>query len=340
MKKFSAGLKKGTTRKKVCTIGGGTGTFTVLSGLKKYPVDLSAVVTVADSGGSTGRLRDEFGYLPVGDFRMALAALANENGDGNILRDLFLYRFEKGEGLTGHNFGNLLLVAMADLFGSEVAAIERASKVLRVEGMVVPVSDHNVQLVAEYANGKKVVGETSIDEPPEGHDGAMRIAKLSLKPRARIHESARQAIEEADILILGPGDLYTSTIANLVVGGVREAIAHSRAQLVFVMNLMTKYGQTAGFGAREHVDEIARYAGKIPDYVIVNNEPLPENVSKRYEKERDFPVKDDLMDFTSAVVRAPLLSSEIIATKKGDTVRRSLIRHDSDKLAREIMGLL
>src|SRR3989344_7509047 len=179
--------------KKVVVIGGGTGTYTVLSGLKKYPpdfFDLTAIVTVADSGGSTGWLRDEFGYLPVGDFRMALVALADDNETSAVLRNLFLYRFNKGTGLNGHNFGNLFLVAMTDIAGSEEGAIALASRVLRIRGKVLPVSREKLTLVAAYENGATTRGEAHIDEPDETHDGALRIKNLSVEPAVQATEEA------------------------------------------------------------------------------------------------------------------------------------------------------
>lgn len=331
------------TPPRIVTIGGGTGTYTVLRGLiaqTPLPV-LKAIISVADSGGSTGMLRDEFGYLPVGDMRMALVALADSENGRNILRDLFLYRFTKGTGLSGHNFGNLFLVAMTDILGSEEQAIEYAAKVLRIKGSVIPVSKDDVHLSAEYEDGTILEGETHIDEQDDGHDGTKRIVRAYLDPSGTISESARSAIMGADQIVLGPGDLYTSTIANLLVEGVPDSLGKTDARIVYVGNLMSKYGQTHGMTAKEHVREIARYAGRTPDVVLINATPIDEAMVALYGKEQALPVVDDLgsgENFT--VVRADLLSNEIIEKKSGDALKRSLIRHDSGKIARALIGIL
>ena len=323
--------------KSIVTIGGGTGTYTVLSGLKRESTwgRIAAVVSVADDGGSTGRLRDEFGSLPVGDFRLALAALADES-KGHILRDLFLYRFGKGSELAGHNFGNLFLVAMTDMLGSEEKAIEFASRVLNVRGFVIPVSTDRVTLVAEYEDGSVVRGEHRIDEPE--HDGTKRIAKLSVEPDTYVDKHASDTIRGSDVIVLGPGDLYTSTLACVVVPGVAEALRGTKGSIVYVVNLMTKYGQTYGFTAREHVRELERYVGKKVDHVLVNTAPLPQDILEAYEAERGFPVTDDLAG-NPRVIRADLLATETVSKPSGDVLKRSLIRHDSDKLARALEKL-
>lgn len=330
--------------KKIVVIGGGTGTYTVLSGLKKYPADffeLTAIVTVADSGGSTGRLRDEFGYLPVGDFRMALVALADDSEASTILRNLFLHRFSKGEGLKGHNFGNLFLVAMTDIAGTLEGAIELASKALRVRGRVLPVSKEKLTLVAEYESGKIVRGEAHIDEPGNEHDGTERIRSLTIEPRTEIAEAAREAILDADLIVLGPGDLYTSTLAAIVVPGAGKAIRESPARVAHIINLMTKYGQTHGFTAQNHIEELSRYIGSSPDIVLLNNARLPDAILSRYTAEQEFLVKDDVKDGDGyVVIRDDFLAQEEIKKTSGDALKRSLIRHDSGKLAYAIAGLL
>jgi len=327
--------------KKVVSIGGGTGSYTVLNGLKNKHLDLTAIVTCADSGGSTGKLRDEFGYLPVGDFRMALVALADANGGDDVLRELFLYRFEKGSGLTGHNFGNLLLTALSDMFKSEEKAFEYASKILRVRGKVLPITNEPVTLVAEYENGKVVLGEQHIDQPHKSHDGKLRISRLSIQPDIKIGKRAKNAILEADLIVLGPGDLYTSTIANLAVKGVSTSIKKSSAKVVFIMSLINKYGQTYGFKMDDYVEELKKYLGKYPDYVLVNTDKLPKSILKRYEEEKGYPPVDNLKygkDYK--LVRRKLLAGETIKRKTGDTVKRSLIRHDSEKLANVLTKLI
>jgi len=330
-----------TQKKRVVVIGGGTGTHTLLRGLSRYQkqLDLTAIVTMADSGGSTGRLRDEFGYLPVGDVRMALAALASDSDEHEALvRQLFMYRFAKGDGLSGHTFGNLLLVALTDILGSEEAAIRAAARVLRVEGSVIPVTTEPVHLKAIYSDGYEVIGEHEIDEPP--HDRHMHtVADLSVTPPAMVNPRAEDALLAADLIILGPGDLYTSILANCVVGGVSEAIRHSTAQVVYVSNLMTRAGQTAGMGVAAHVTEIVRYTARQPDVILVNTGVFPVDLIQKYEAEDEYPVIDDYTG-ESMVIRTDLLATETVTTVSGDTVRRSLLRHDPRRLARSIMDIV
>lgn len=331
-----------TIRKSVVVIGGGTGTHTVLRGLKRYrkKLDLTAVVTMADSGGSTGRLRDEFGQLPVGDVRMALAALASDVDEHDeLVRELFLHRFDKGNGLSGHNFGNLFLVALTDLLGSEEAAIRAASRVLRVQGQVMPVTTESVHLVATYEDGHIITGEHDIDEPTTDRH-AMRIVDLAVTPHATINPRAEDAILNADLIVLGPGDLYTSVLANCVVDGVADAIRHASAKLVYVSNLMTKSGQTADMGVQAHIDEIQRYIKRLPDAVLINDGEFPEELLVRYAADKEFPVKIDCDSGECDFIFSDFLATEEVKTKSGDSLKRSLIRHDSRKLARTLIDLL
>ena len=339
--RYSA-LNMGETKKQVIAIGGGTGTHTVLRGLTKYQKQLAitAIVTMADSGGSTGRLRDEFGYLPVGDVRMALAALAsNVDAHEELVRELFLYRFNKGNGLSGHNCGNLLLVALTDILGSEEAAIRAAARVLRVRGQVIPVTTAQVDLVATYDDGVVVTGEHDIDEPAAAR-AAHRIVDLAVTPEATISDAAEHAILDADCIVLGPGDLYTSVLANVVVGGVPEALRNSPGQLVYITNLMTKHGQTDGMGVAAHVAELTRYIGRSPDVILVNTTPLPPELLARYAAEGEYPIVFDYEERAARVVPADLLANEVIETASGDVLKRSLIRHDSRKLARKLLDIM
>ncbi len=329
--------------KKVVVIGGGTGSFVALSGLKKFPVDLTAIVTVADSGGSTGRLRDEFGYLPPGDFRMALVALASDGDEDQVLRKLFLHRFSQGEaGLKGHNFGNLFLTALTDILGSEEKAINYASRILRVKGRVLPVTTESVSLVASYEDGSVLKGETFIDEPPASHDCTQRIKDLWLDPEAVCIPTVTRVLLEADMIVFGPGDVYTSVLANLVVKGVPEAIRKSQAQIIYVVNLMTKYGQTTEYKASDHVEAIKKYLGQYPDLVLVDNKEFPEDILDLYLEEKGFRVEDDLGDGGGnfRVIRQDLSSDMVFQKSPSDKLRRSLIRHDADKLAWELMKIL
>lgn len=327
--------------KKVVVIGGGTGTFTVLSGLKKFPVDLTAIVTVADSGGSTGRLRDQFGILPPGDFRMALVALSPEDDDQQVLRQLFLYRFSQGEpGLLGHNFGNLFLTALTSILKSDEEALAYASKILRIKGKVLPVTTKAVSLVASYEDGSVLKGETYIDEPPEDHDCTRRIKELWLEPEAICSPAVTSALLDADMIILGPGDLYTSILANIVVKGMSAALQKTGAKLAYIVNLMTKYGQTTGFTASDHVEELTKYIERYPDLVLVNSTKYSDEILALYEGEKGEPVLDDLNDKKYTVLREDLASDFVFEKSKSDNLKRSLIRHDPDKLAWELMKYL
>lgn len=325
-------------KKKIIVIGGGTGAFVVLAGLSQYPLDLTAIVTVADSGGSTGRLRSEFGFLPVGDMRQCLAALASEAGDGYI-RKLLLYRFSKGKGLVGHNLGNLLLTALTDLTSSEPKALEIAAKIFRLQGRILPITLKNIQLVAYYADGKKVKGEHEIDEPR--HNGGLHIVKLKTEPKAMIYEEARKEILKGDLIILGPGDLYTSIFPNLIIGGSRKALRQTRAKIIYIVNLMNRYSQTYGFTAQDYVRELKKYLGRNPDYIFLNKKKIPPKILELYHKEKGFPVKDDLTNGRYfKIIRRDFLAPGIVVKSKGDQLERSYLRHSSPKLARAITSLL
>lgn len=323
-------------------IGGGTGTYTLLRGLKAYAdtIDITAIVTMADSGGSTGRLRDEFGQLPVGDVRMALCALSDDvDAHIDVVRELFLYRFSKGEGLVGHNFGNLLLTALTEIVGDTSTAIETAGQILRIKGSVIPVTNDNVQLVAIYNTGATVTGEHHIDTPlPAAHEN--RIVTLAVTPEASINPKARAAILAADVIVLGPGDLYTSILANCVISGVKEAIVGSQATIVYVCNLMSRSGQTIGMHSAEYFEEIKKYLGDAPQHVICNSAPFPAALLESYKQEGNHPVVNNLTSDTCVVHAIDVVSTETYVTKQGDTVTRSLIRHDGEKLAKVIIGLL
>jgi uncharacterized cofD-like protein len=320
--------------KNIATIGGGTGTFVVLSGLKKLPnVSLSAIVSTLDDGGSTGRLRDAYGFLPHGDARQALVALADERA--TLTRNLFAYRFSKGD-VAGHNFGNLFLTALTDMLGSDAKAIEAAAAVLRVQGRVIPVSEHPGTLVAHLENGETVVGEHAIDTRAPGRSP---IVALDTTEPTELCTDAKEEIAQADLIILGPGDLYASTLANFAVQGLPEAVKNSPAKLIYIVNLFTKAGETDGYTAKKHVDEVARYAGRNVDAVLIHNGPFAKDILDYYAKEKEFPVVDDLGDDPS-VIRASFADVIVAEKMAGDDVPRSLIRHDSKKLAGAISKLL
>ena len=327
-------------KKKIVVIGGGTGTYTVLSGLKKYPVELSVIVTMMDSGGSNRVIRDEFGFLPTSDIRQCMVALAS-NHSSEILRQLFTYRYNQGTGISGMTFGNLFMAALTDIYGSQDEAIKRTCEILDVKGNIIPVTYDNVHLVARYDNGEQVLGEHFIDEPDE-RSGEHKIVELELIPRAKANRRALREIKEADMIVFGPGDLYASVICNLIVGGVAEAVRKSRAKKVYILNLMTKYGQTDGYGASDHLRDLNKYLGeRAIDVVLVNTQrKFPRGIMARYKQERAFLIKDDLTAKDAKVVRGNFVSNKIYNKAKGDNLKRSLIRHDPEKVARKLISLL
>lgn len=323
---------------RIVVIGGGTGTFVTLRGLKFHPCQLSVIVTMSDSGGSNKRIRDEFGLLPTSDIRQCLVALSDENGGVGLLRKLFMYRFEKGEGISGMTFGNLFMAALSDILGSQKEAIRQTGKVLRIRGTVIPVSFTDTNLTAQYEDGHVLSEEHLIDEPP--HDGRMKITKVFLDPPAQANPEALAAIKKADIIVLGPGDLYTSIIPNVLVRGIASAIADSNAKKVYILNLMTKYGQTYNFTASDHIKTLEKFLGKSINVVIANNGRLPTKERMFYEKHNEHPVIDDLPEKSYfRVMRQNLISQNLYQKPKSDTLTRSVIRHDSNKLAEIILSL-
>lgn len=322
--------------KKVVVIGGGTGTYTVLLSLRHLPYEITALLTMVDDGGSNKMLRDEFGLLPTSGVRLAMVALSSKP---SLLRELFLYRYHKGQGISGMTFGNLFLAAVADIAGSQEKAIEQTSEILKVKGNILPISHEDVRLVAQYEDGTEVVGEHNIDEPK--HNGKLRIAKLFTRPKATITEKAREAILAADTIILGPGDFYTNTIANLVVDGVVDALLKSRAQIIFIMNLMTKYGEAYNYSASTYFKDLGQYmpVERVNTVLLNNDKKFPPGAVGKYEDENSIPVEDDLDNKLpgTKIIRAPILSRKEAEPQKGDALKRSMIRHDYKKL-RKVLG--
>lgn len=311
-------------------MGGGTGTFTVLSGLKRYPLELSAVVTMADDGGSTGVLRDELGVLPPGDVRQCLVALSRSD---RLMRDLMNYRFAEG-GLTGHSFGNLLLSALEKVTGSFEAAVAKAGELLRIEGRVIPATLGSVRLAAHFADGRIMRGEKLISTAT-----LAGVRRLALEPRSRANPAARAVIQQADLVVVGPGDLYSSLIPNFLVSGISQAVRASRAKKVYVANLMTKAGHTDGWSADDFARTIERYLGGRFDFVVYNSRtPSPELV-RRYAREGERPVSPPATR-DKRFVGADLVSRQIAARRAGDPLKRTLIRHDPDRLARSLMRFI
>lgn len=335
-----------SSNKRIVVIGGGTGTYQVLVGLKKYPVTLSAVVAMSDSGGSTGRLRREFSILPPGDVRRALLALSNLPLAEKTLEKLFDFRFNSKGALGGHSLGNLFLAALTQITGREDLAIKEAGKILAVSGYVHPVTLDKTDLVAVLGNGERVVGETNIDLRWEGKLASdVPIKKVYLKPRAKVSKGAEEDIRKADVVVLGPGDLYTSVLPNLLVEGVNRAIAKSRAKVALIINLMTKPGETDNFSASDFVSEIKVYLGVAAErlsHVIVNTK-FPENVQTLawYFKYSSKPVVDDLPRSNSAlkIIRGNFTQPAKLAQLAKLAQRGQLLRHDPKKLAKAIMQL-
>ncbi len=326
-------------QKRIVCIGGGTGTFVVLRGLKQYPYTLSAIVTMSDSGGSNRRIRDEFGLLPTSDIRQCLVALSDENGGAGLLRKLFMYRFEKGTGIAGMTFGNLFMAALTDIVGSQQEAIRQTGKVLRVKGSVIPVTLTDTNLYATYEDGHTETEEHLIDEPT--HDGRTPIVDVYLKPVAKPNPEALLAIKHADMVIVGPGDLYTSVVPNLLVPGIPEALKSTKAKVVYVMNLMTKFGQTYNFTASDHLRILEKIMGKTVDYVVVNTASLSPEALAIYAKYNEIPVVNDLSSASYyQVAKAPLVGKTLYAKSSSDALIRSLIRHDSDALAKVLVSLV
>lgn len=326
------------SKKKIVVIGGGTGTTAVLHKLKDYSdLDISVIVSMTDDGGSNAVIRDEFGLLPLSDLRKSIIALS-DTGNG-ILRELFMYRFGKGVGLSGHTLGNLIMMALSDITSSELGAIEAAKKLFRVSGKVIPVTLEKTHLVARYETGKEVRGEHLIDEPELAKNPG-RIIQLFLSKKVKANPVALTAIKKADFIIAGPGDLYTTTLANLIVPGISTAIQKSRGKFIFINNLMTKFGQTGGMKAADLVKEISRYAKRVPDVVILHNGKYPENTLRRYAKEKEYPIKDNLNLTGYKVVRANLIGNKEIKKDKGDNLKRSLIRHDSARLGKILYQII
>lgn len=321
----------------VVTIGGGTGTFVVLSGLKSYPIKLSAVVSMMDSGGSTGRLKDQLGVLPPGDLRQSLVALSESE---DIWRKLFTYRFDNGD-LKGHNFGNIFLSAIEKITGSTQESVQYAMRLLQTQGEVIPVTLDRSSLCATYEDGTSLYQESQIDE----YVGKSKILKMYLEPNALINLDAKRALERADFIVFGPGDLHTSIIPNLLVSGMSKILANLNTKKIFIANLMTRAGQTDGYKVTDFVNKIEEYMmGEPIDYILINSEPFKSEIIKTYkEVDNAVPVLDDISGDTyheAKVIRTSLLSNNVFKPNKSDSVKRSLLRHDPEKLAEVLFKII
>lgn len=336
--------------KRVVTIGGGTGPYAVLSSLKRYPCSITAIVSMADSGGSSRRLMDEFGQLPLGDLRQALVALSRK---GALWRDVFTFRFAKGKaqrpnddpgssgsqlvaqqaGVAGHSLGNLIIAALQDLNdGNLLRAIEDAQEVLDTAGKVLPVTLSRTTLCAETEDGELIRGETDIDTRGMHEPGPLpRIKRVFLQQDTPACEDALRAIRRADVIVIGPGDLYTSILPNLLVQGVADAVRASEAQKVYICNLMTKHGETDGFKASDFVSEIHSYLGGRVDRVIAHDGSFPEHLLGRYAAQQQHPVELDL-----DAIRE--LAPDVIVDKLLAIHQDHLVRHDAERLVAAIFA--
>ena len=312
---------------KIVAVGGGTGLSTMLRGLKKYTKNLTAVVTVADDGGGSGMLRRDIGMPPPGDIRHCMEALANTEP---IMQKLLTYRFTEGS-LAGQSFGNLILAALNGVTGSFEEAVSQMSQVLAITGQVIPVTSANVQLEAVFENGVRVVGESKIYHVKKEQD--CRIAHVALLPeRPAALPAALQAIREADLILMGPGSLYTSVIPNLLVEGVVEAICRSEALKIYVCNIMTQEGETEGYTAADHVDALLSHgAPGLVDLCLANSAPVRPGLVEKYREEDAAPILED-----RERIRAMGLELEEypVASEGGDYAR-----HDPDRLAAAVLDV-
>ncbi len=320
-----------TSPLRVVAVGGGNGLSALLQGLKRYAtasggaplLDIAAIVTVSDDGGSSGRLRREFDVLPPGDIRNCMVALSE---DSALLSRLFQYRFQAGRGLKGHSFGNLFLAALTQIMGDFPEAVNASAEVLKIAGRIYPSTAANVALQATLANGETVAGETRISRSRQ------RIERIHLIPkRAAPLPATLSAIAEADVITFGPGSLFTSVIPNLLVNGMAAAIRSSPAVKAYFVNLMWQPGETTEFRASDHVRAIHRHAGgKMLDYAIVNARPIPSAAKKRYERQAALPVENDI----DALMKMGL---KVITANLAD--HSGKIRHDPAAAAALVMKL-
>ena len=307
---------------RIVAVGGGTGLSMLLSGAKNITNNLTALVSVGDDGGSSGRLREEMGILPPGDIRHCITALAD---DEDLVNKLFKYRFTNGEGLEGHSFGNLFLTALYDITGDMVSAVRASSRVLSIRGRVLPATLDDMKLVAEMEDGRIIHGESTI---PEAHG---KIKRLFTEPaNCKALPDVIQAIRDAELIILGPGSLYTSLIPNLLVKEISEEIIKSKAKKIYVCNIMTQPGETDNYTVSDHLKALIQHAGsnKIVDAVLVNDY-LPDNLAGKYQEAGSYPVKLDVPEVKK-------LGIKIFAKKLIQDSREGLVRHSSTRVARAV----
>lgn len=323
--------------KKIVIIGGGTGSFSLLSGLKKYPIDISAIVSMADDGGSTGVLRDELGVLPPGDVRQCLVALSDSSEE---MRTLMNYRFEEGA-LKGHSFGNIFLSALEKIHGSFAAGVSEARRILNVRGKVLPVTTQDARLFLELGDDTVLDGENEINHSQELQKKGVK--KMYFSPRVKANKEAVRAIELADLIVIGPGNHYCSILPNFLIRGIVQAISRSSAKVVYNCNLVNKPGHSEGFTLDDYVDEMEKYIGKGRINYVTFNTRLPrKSVLEKYEAAREMLTSFEVAGREKRnykIVRTDMLSSAEVRYSVADMLssKRAFIRHDSDKLAKVVM---
>jgi len=322
-------------KKKIVVMGGGTGSFAVLSGLKKYPVSLKAIVAMTDDGGSSGVLRDEMGVLPPGDLRQCLVALSESP---EVMREIFNYRFSRGR-IRGHNLGNLLISALEKIKGGLDKALPHINDILVLKGEVIPVTYDKVRLAAKLENNKVLIGEHKINASKLLKK--QHLKRLFTKPEAWANPRAIKAIKEADLIVIGPGNLYCSLLPIFLISGIRRALKKTKAKVFYNINLMTKKGHTDGFSIFDFVEKMEEYLGKdVIDYVIFNNKKPPRAILSKYSSQGEivkFPKYKAFKKSGKIYIGRNLISNNLYTQKKSDSVERTLIRHDSGRLARAII---
>jgi len=325
--------------KNIVVIGGGTGSFTVLSGLKLFNnFHLQAIVNMVDNGGSTGKLRDELGVLPPGDIRQCLVALAESP---EILRQLFNYRFDCGE-LTGHNFGNLFLSALEKITGNFEEGVKTAGDILSIRGEVIPVTTDNINLSITLTNGTELLGQTRIHDSEEYFQ--YPVKELKLIPKAKLNPRAKEAIMKADSVIIGPGLFYGSLLPNLIVPGMSEVLAKTEAQIIYNVNLMSKVAGHKQWSVEEHIKQLNKFIGaEVIDIALYNTTKPDPKLVEKYKEEGEPVVK---VSKSTKVGKTTLIGADLIADgifinpNKKDPLKRTLIRHDSLKLAEALYRLI
>lgn len=310
---------------KVVAIGGGTGLSSIVRGLKKKDIDLSAIVTMGDDGGSSGRIRSDFKIPPPGDIRNVLIAMSDVEP---MMEKMMQHKFHKGNGLEGHSVGNLIITAMTTITGDFATAVQETSKVLAVKGNVIPVCNQLMYLRAEYEDGTFMDGESKIPNANK------KIKKMNIYPEGlEPSREAIRAIENADVIIIGPGSLYTSIIPNLLFKEIKQKIKESKAKKIYIANIMTQKGETDNYTSADHIRVIEKEAGfKLFDTVIMNNREIPQEIREKYISKGAFQVEDELEKITE-------MGYKIISNDYLTITSENQVRHNTEKIADTVMGI-